>query len=76
MAGFILSACLMALGATTAMGAETRPMYSPIWGIPLAVLDGPRTGTLARLAMGSALKACWERVGPTIPTTLSRLIRF
>ena len=29
----------MALGATTAMGAETRPMYSPIWGIPLAVLE-------------------------------------
>ena len=45
-------------------------------GIPLAVLEGARTGTFARLAIGSALNACCERVGPTMATTLSRLIKF
>ena len=39
-------------------------MKWPIWGIPLAVLEGATTGTPWRWAIGSAAKACWERVGP------------
>src|SRR5262249_50933401 len=69
-------AALTALGATMATGDDTRETYSPIWGMPLAVFDGPMTGTLARTANGSAAKACWDRLGPMIPTTLATLIRF
>ena len=74
--GLIPSAALMAAGATMATGAETRDTYSPICAMPLAVFEGPITGTLARLAMGSAAKACCERLGPTMPTTLATLMRF
>jgi hypothetical protein len=74
--GLIASAALMAAGATMATGAETRDTNSPICAMPLAVFEGPITGTLARLAMGSAAKACCERLGPTMPTTLATLMRF
>ena len=69
-------ACLRELGATWVMGAEMRPTNSPISGMPLAVLEGPTTGVLARSAMGLAAKACWDKVGPMMATTLSRLSRF
>jgi hypothetical protein len=69
MAGFNLSACSTASGATTSTPAETRAMNFPIWGMPLAVLEGARTGTPAASARVSAAKACWDSVGPTIPST-------
>src|SRR5215469_1428070 len=76
MCGLIVSAAFTAAGATMATGADTRETNSPIWGMPLAVLDGAMTGTLARLAMGSAANACCDRLGPKMPTTLATLIRF
>ena len=69
-------AALTALGATMATGADTRETNSPICGMPLAVLEGPMTGTFARTANGSAANACCDRLGPMIPTTLATLIRF
>src|SRR5215213_5426976 len=44
--------------------------------MPLAVFEGPITGTLARSAIGSAENACCESVGPMIATALSVLIRL
>jgi hypothetical protein len=43
--------------------------------MPLAVFDAPITGTFARSAIGLALKACCDKVGPTMPTTLLLLIK-
>lgn len=45
-----------------ATGADTRETNSPICAMPLAVFEGPMTGTLARTANGSAAKACWDRL--------------
>ena len=73
--GLIFKAAATELGATIETGAETREIYSPIWGIPFAVLEGPKTETFALSAIGSALKACCDRVGPTIPTTLFLVIK-
>ena len=70
------SAALMAFGATIATGADTRETYSPICGIPLAVVDGPITGILARTANGPAANICCDRLGPMMATTLATLIWF
>ena len=75
-AGFISIAAFTAFGAICVTGADTRETYSPICGMPWAVFEGPTTGTPALLAMGSAAKACWDRVGPTMATTLATLMRF
>ena len=69
MLGFSSKALLMARGATTEACAETRLMKEPICGMPVAVFEGPTTGTPRRWAMGLAEKACWERVGPTRAST-------
>src|SRR5688572_11146153 len=69
MAGFSFKACSTASGATRSTPAETRPTNLPIWGMPLAVFDGPRTGTPAASARVSAANACCDSVGPTMPST-------
>jgi len=73
MFGFFRAA-LTEFRATIETGAEHERCNHQS-GIPLAVLMLPSTGTLARFMSGSALKACCERVGPTMPTTLSLLIK-
>ena len=60
-------------GAITELWAETRLMKGPISGMPVAVLEGATTGTPRRWAIGSAEKACWDRVGP-IRASTPRLI--